>query len=111
MLSLPNGLRVFALLILVAAVSMCYKRTTIAQLDELLRTSVPVGTHHSQVTALLDSMAVEHSGYREAEQEVVAIWRRTSVRLLDESAIQARFYFDSKGNLLRYALKEQITAT
>jgi hypothetical protein len=111
MLSLYKGLRVFALLVLVGAGSMCSRRTTVAQLDELLRTSVPVGTHHSRVTAVLDSMKVEHSGYGEAEREIVAIWRRTSVRLFDESAIQARLYFDSQGNLLRYELKEQITAT
>lgn len=54
-------------------------------------------------------MKVEHSTLGEHEQTATAIWRRTSVRLLDETAIHAHFHFDSQGNLLRYELEEKFT--
>jgi hypothetical protein len=98
----------FGLLLLAIGSSACpMRRTTIADVDKLLRSQLPVGSPHARVSAVLDSLEVEHSGYE--KQEMVAIWRRTSVRLFDESAIQARFYFDVQGSLLRYELEEQIT--
>jgi hypothetical protein len=110
MLSSRTAFLIFSLLLLVGLGSACSRRTTTADLDQLLRAHVPVGSHHTRVVAVLDSLNVEHSGYPNDAGEMAAIWRRTSVRLLDESSIQARFYFDARGNLIRYVLEEQITA-
>lgn len=110
MLSPRTAFLTVSLLLLVGLGSACPRRTTTAELDQQLRANLPVGTHHTRVVAVLDSLNVEHSGYRNDTGDVAAIWRRTSVRLFDESAIQARFYFDVRGNVIRYVLEERITA-
>lgn len=86
-------------------------RTTVAQVDELLREHTPVGTSHERVVTVLDSLNVEHSPFDPQERYVLAIWRVTARSVFVHTSIQARFSFDEGGRLLEYELKELFTGT
>jgi hypothetical protein len=100
-----------AILIALAACSgVVPRRTTLAQVDQLLARTVPAGTHYTRVLAVLDSLEVEHSPLQPAENAIYAVWRRTAVGLFDDRSIEASFEFDESRRLIRYKLNEVITA-
>ncbi len=100
-----------ALVLAATCTALALRRTTVGEIDRLLSKHVPVGSPHQRVTAVLDSLGVEHSSYDASVREIRAIWRRTSVDLFQHTSIEARFLFDEAGQLVRYELMESITAT
>jgi hypothetical protein len=99
-----------ALLLVVAAAAFFGRRTSLEDIDRRLRADIGTGASYARVASVLDSLGVERSGYNEARREMRAVWRRAAVGLTQETAIEALFLFDEKGNLMRYELKEKISA-
>lgn len=89
-----------------AGLGMFKHRTSTAELDAVLRARIPIGTSSHRVEAFLDSVGVDHGEYLPTERVILATWRRTSIGVVGETAIQARFFFDDKQRLIGYKLDE-----
>ena len=112
MLTTRSAVTAVALALLIMSCGiLSTRRITATEIDEMLRTSIHIGSHHSRIAMKLDSLGVEHSTYDVEKREIVAIWRRTSTRFFDETAVQGRFLFDSEGRLKHYKLQELVIAT
>jgi hypothetical protein len=85
-------------------------RLTVQDVEAQLQRLVSPGATIGEVAAKLDSLGVDRSPLTPESTELRALWRRTRVGLIDESSIQARFLFDERGALIRYEVKELITA-
>jgi hypothetical protein len=95
------------LAILVGAAAWLGKpRTTPAEIHALIGEETPIGSTPQRVVAFLDSARIERSPYHTHDRSIYALWRRTSVRLLSESSIQVRFFFDEENRLSRYEVEE-----
>jgi hypothetical protein len=105
-----TGGSIVVLLVLTTGV-LLFGRTTPGEIDSLLQDAAPIGSDFTRIVDVLDSLGVEHSGYQEVDQVIYAVWRRTSVSLFHETAIQVQFLFDARGKLIRYELEESVSAT
>jgi hypothetical protein len=83
----------------------------VADVEGMLKERLPVGSSSQQVSAVLDSMKVEHSAYDPAKRDMLAMWRRTKRSLFDEQSIQAQFQFDEGGRLVSYNVEELSTGS
>jgi hypothetical protein len=101
---------VIAALLLCAATGQLRHHTSVAEIDAVLRERIRPGASPQDVMDVLDSLHVENSGLMRQNHVIYAVWRRTSVGLISETALAARFYFTPGRRLIRYELEEQITA-
>ena len=101
---------------------------TVEQIDQLIAAEAPRGSSKSQVIAFLDSHKIEHSVYLgdpETSSDfryyvpdskkllikgyVTAIIRNVHTgrwEVFTRRSLQMHFYFDERGNLVEYTLKE-----
>ena len=107
-----------------------FNHTTVRDIDTRLRTELPPNAGAGAVIAALDRMHVEHGPLRVANEAdsiksagstrdtrpgavnpdyvIRAVWRETSVGLVTETAIEARFLFGPDRRLTRVDLDEVI---
>lgn len=109
MVALAAGSVVMIAMGTAAGLGMLRHRTTTAELDALFRARIPIGTSSHGVEAFLESAGVDHGEYLSSRRQILATWRRTSIGLVSEKAIQARFFFDEKQHLINYKLEEVST--
>jgi hypothetical protein len=96
--------------IVVLAWASTRTRLTVDGVEAELAQWAVAGTPIAIVYQRLDSLGVERSTDEPGRREVLAIWRRTRRALFDESSIQVQFEFDDRGLLVRYEVRELITA-
>jgi hypothetical protein len=83
--------------------------TTPSEVEAVLRDRIAVGSSAERVAVVLDSLRVEHGGVQ-PDGTMYAVWRRTSISLFSETAIQGRFRFDGRQRLLSHDLEEVFIA-
>jgi hypothetical protein len=104
----PVILIIVGILVLALCTSPFWNRTTVPEIDTVLRKHIRNGTTTERVIAVLDSLHVEHGDFRPDERAVYAVWRRTYVSVVTEGAIEGRFFFDDRRRLVRYELEESV---
>jgi hypothetical protein len=82
---------------------------TAEKLDAELKRSVPVGTDHARVGAILDSLKIEHSPYDQRTRAITAIVRDVSRTATTRRSLQVNFTFDDAGRLVGHTVKEVFT--
>lgn len=78
-------------------------------LKEDLQPKFVIGSEHSTVTAVLDSLQIEHSAYEPDEHRIDAIVRNTAYTFPISTSLSIILTFDDDGRLERSEFKDVYT--
>lgn len=79
------------------------------KLGRIINNKVQHGTSWQEVISFLDSMKIEHSTYDKEKKVIKGILRDTSGNFLIKGSIVLQFFFDEKGQMMNYTIKEIFT--
>jgi hypothetical protein len=96
---------------IVVAMTACEGRSprTVSEVESFIREKLPVGTDRSRVVQVLNEAGIENSGMQAGSGVVHAIIRDTSGGLVIKGSITMKFFFDDRGKLARYEVRETFT--
>jgi hypothetical protein len=89
-------------------VTMCEANgpRTVAEVENLIRENLPVGSDRVRVIQVLSDRGIETSGLQARSGTVYAIMRSTVGASSNKGAIVMEFFFDEGGRLLRHKVRE-----
>ena len=85
------------------------KKLTVAAVDQYISGAVPVGTEHSRVAVILDSLRLEHSAFDQKSRTIVARMPDDRKRVIVKRTFLITFVFDAEGKLASHTAKEAFT--
>ena len=94
---------------LAMAVGCDHERMTLHQVERVLAEKLPNGSSPERVSALLDSLGLEHSGYDVQRRDIAAVIKNTSRSFVVDGSIHAEFVFDEDRKLVDRKVREVLT--
>ncbi len=93
------------------AMTACEKNglRTVGQVEDFLRDNLPIGSDRSRVVQVLTDRKIENSGLPAPGDHIDAIIRDVSGNPLIRGSIAMKFFFDDRGTLARYEVREVFT--
>lgn len=79
---------------------------TVSEVEDLIRSNLPVGSDRVRVIQVLSDRGIETSGLQARSGTVYAIIRDTAGEPATRSSITMEFFFDEGGRLLRHEVRE-----